>query len=73
MTTKEGDVARGPEAREQLDIDLRDAKLKSDMMENWKKRVTGADQKAAAALLEVAEAKSELRKVAENGTRWRGC
>lgn len=40
-----------------MDIELRDAKLKLGLIEDFKKRVTVADEEAAAAVAEVAEVK----------------
>lgn len=48
------------------DDELHGAKIKLEQMEDWKKMVTGADKRTAAAgIPDVAEVKGELGKVAE--------
>lgn len=58
-------VALGGEEGELSDVELRDAKLKLDLMENLIMRVTDADGKPAAAVSKVADVMEELAKVAE--------
>lgn len=69
LTTVEREVARAAEKRRTLEAKLRDAKLKLGLMEGWEKRVTDAEQMAAASLLQVAELQDKLGKVAEKRNR----
>lgn len=48
---RKGDAGRDDEARQKLKFELHDAKLKLEMIEDCKERVTDADQKATAATL----------------------
>lgn len=43
LASKDGEAARDAEAREKLDYELRDAKLKLKIMEDWMKRATDGD------------------------------
>lgn len=45
LAAAEERVARNFEERDKLDAELRDVKLKLELMEGWKKRVTYADRK----------------------------
>lgn len=64
-TSKEREAARDCQAGARLEVYLFDAELKLEMMENWKKRITDAHQKAPVAFLKVAEVKGELGMVAQ--------
>lgn len=48
-----------------LETKRHDSKLKLELMNDWKKRDTDADQNGAAAFLQVAEVKDELDKAAQ--------
>lgn len=65
LMSKEGRAATDAKACEMLKVKLRDTKLKLETMADWKRRVTDADEKAAAALLQAAVVKSDLSKVAQ--------
>lgn len=58
-------VVQGVEERGKLHAALLDVKLKLKLMENWKKRVTDSNEKAAPSLPEVAELNGELEKAVE--------
>lgn len=70
--SKKKEIARDVEARENLEVDLSVAKLKLEMMRDWKNGVTDDDQKTSAALLYVAESESELRSVVQKRNEFEG-
>lgn len=72
LAAKKGEAARDTEVWEKLEVELHDANLKLQMMENWKKMVTNAHQKAAAPLSEFAEAECEFRTFAEKRSVFKG-
>lgn len=72
LTAAEGKVARGVEDRERLEAELCDAKLNLELMEDWKGRITNVNEKAAAALSQVAEVNGKLDKVAEKHNELEG-
>lgn len=65
-------VARGVVEREMLDAEIHDAKLKWDLMEDWKKSVADANKETTAAVSRVAEVNGELGKVAEKRKAFKG-
>lgn len=49
-----------------LDIELRDAKLMQEFMDDWRRRVTDADERTADAEAKISVVKDEFGKVAES-------
>lgn len=72
LATAEEKVPRVLEERGKLNAELRDAKLKLELMDVWKKRARDADEKAAAALAEAAEVKGDLRKAVKKSKEFEG-
>lgn len=72
MSAAEEKIARDVEESGMLDAELRDTKLKLELMADWKKLVMNADEKAVDAVSEVAEVKCGLSKFAEKRNEFEG-